>query len=382
MVAVQPGKSFHDVEEVYTSEHPRLAISGWFHIPQEGEPGYSPHDSSLEEKSLSSLEQLTSIKEDKMWSFSPLPPSSPTDYDFTEDDLLFLSKWINEVYLTPDVVEQMHEAMTEESLLELPDFLAPEIAKSLHSHLSKQDTSSSTANEQQDWQVAGPPHKQRFRYTHKLQPHNILDLFTHSSFRKWLYHATGLEITSQRHLTRNFRRGSDYTLATEHTSPTPQLEATLNLTPSALRPKPTKAIGISAKAVLSAKETGWKTGEFGGYEVYLAPSADGEDVDPAVYKAAEEGDDGVLVSSDAGWNVFSLVLRDKGVLKFVKYVSKAAWGGRWDVTSEWTIKEDESAENEQVEEGNGGVEMGGDTGDVEDEENVLEEEEEWMGISS
>ena len=57
MVAVQPGKSFHDVEEVYTSEHPRLAISGWFHVPQEGEPGYQEiKDTDGPQSSLQQLE--------------------------------------------------------------------------------------------------------------------------------------------------------------------------------------------------------------------------------------------------------------------------------------------------------------------------------------
>jgi prolyl 3-hydroxylase /prolyl 3,4-dihydroxylase len=256
------------------------------------------------------------------------------------------------VYLTPDVVEQMREAMTDESLLELPDFLNAEVAKSIHQHLSVQDHSPND-----DWEVAGPPHKQRFQYTRKsLTPdHNLVELFEHPAFRKWLYHATGLEVSSQRTVARHFRPGSDYTLATDHSSPSPHLEATLCLTPSALKPKPLKAKGISARAVLSAKETGWTTGEFGGYEVYLAPSGD-EEADPAVYKASE-GDEGVLVSTDAGWNIFTLVLRDTGVLKFVKYVSRAAWGGRWDVTSEWRVK------------------------DTNDEEEI-EEEEEWMGIPS
>src|SRR5579859_3576288 len=279
MVAVQPGKSFHDVEEVHTSDHPRLAISGWFHVPQEGEPGYAPFDTSVEEKALSSLEQLTSIREDKMWSFTPLPEQDT--YDFTEEDLEFLSRWINEVYLTPDVVDQMRESMTEESLLELPDFLNPTLAKSLHAQLTQQDSSPPT----QGWQVAGPPHKQRFRFSHTgpTPGHNLLTLFQHPSFRKWLHHATGLEVTSQRALARHFRPGSDYTLATEHTSPQPHLEATLSLTPSALKPKPTKkAVGISARTVLSHRETAWSTGEFGGYEVYLAPSGE-EDADPAVY---------------------------------------------------------------------------------------------------
>jgi prolyl 3-hydroxylase /prolyl 3,4-dihydroxylase len=308
------------------------------------------------------LEQLTSVVEDKMWSFTSLPEE--VDYDFTEEDLAFLQEWINEVYLTPDVVEQMHEAMTDESLLELPDFLNSEVAKSIHQHLSLQGRSPTDSG----WEIAGPPHKQRFRYTRNSlsHNHNVVELFEHPAFRKWIYHATGLEISSQRTIARHFRPGSDYTLATEHTAPSPHLEATLCLTPSALKPKPKAAKGISARAVLSTKETGWTTGEFGGYEVYLAPSGD-EEADPAVYKATD-GDDGVLVSTDAGWNVFTLVLRDTGVLKFVKYVSRAAWGGRWDVTSEWLVKE---TEDEDI---NGDTNAG--------EETILEEEEEWMGIPS
>lgn len=295
-----------------------------------------------------------------MWSFKDI--TDEKDYDFNENDLAFLAKWINEVYLTPDVVEQLHEAMTDESILELPDFLTAEIAKSLHQHLSEQDRSPISDG----WEVAGPPHKQRFRYTRKsLSPnHNLLELFEHPAFVKWLYHATGLVVSSQRAITRHFRPGSDYTLATEHTSSSPHLEATLSLTPSALKPKlSNKATGISARAVHAVRETGWMTGEFGGYEVYLAPSGDDE-ADPAVYKAAD-GDDGVLVSTDAAWNMFTLVLRDTGVLKFVKYVSRAAWGGRWDVTSEWVVKSEETAEGDHPQEGE-----------------LIEDEEEWMGIQS
>jgi prolyl 3-hydroxylase /prolyl 3,4-dihydroxylase len=148
-------------------------------------------------------------------------------------------------------------------------------------------------------------------------------------------------LVSQRTITRRFRPGSDYTLATEQTSSSPYLEVTLCLTPTALKPKETmKPKGILARAAVTANETGWTTGEFGGYEVYLAPSKD-EEADPAVYKATE-GDEGVLMNSDADWNVFTLVVRDTGVLKFVKYVSRSAWGSRWDVTSEWEVKEDQT----------------------------------------
>ena len=59
---VQPGRSFHSVEEVVVGEsedgRQRLSISGWFHAAQPGEEGYVP-DSTPELKS--SREQLVSI---------------------------------------------------------------------------------------------------------------------------------------------------------------------------------------------------------------------------------------------------------------------------------------------------------------------------------
>lgn len=55
---VQPGKSFHSVEEVVVGEegHVRLSISGWFHAAQEGEEGYVAESPPPELKS--SREQL------------------------------------------------------------------------------------------------------------------------------------------------------------------------------------------------------------------------------------------------------------------------------------------------------------------------------------
>jgi Rps23 Pro-64 3,4-dihydroxylase Tpa1-like proline 4-hydroxylase len=56
---VQPGRSFHSVEEVVIDEgehgRQRLSISGWFHAAQEGEEGYDP---SPAPELQSSLQQL------------------------------------------------------------------------------------------------------------------------------------------------------------------------------------------------------------------------------------------------------------------------------------------------------------------------------------
>ena len=60
---VQPGRSFHSVEEVVVGEDEdgwqRLSISGWFHAAQPGEDGYES-DVAQSESVLSSREQLVS----------------------------------------------------------------------------------------------------------------------------------------------------------------------------------------------------------------------------------------------------------------------------------------------------------------------------------
>jgi 2OG-Fe(II) oxygenase superfamily len=49
LFAVDPGRSFHDVQEVFTEEQPRLAISGWFHRAKQEE---------LSDWSAESIEQV------------------------------------------------------------------------------------------------------------------------------------------------------------------------------------------------------------------------------------------------------------------------------------------------------------------------------------
>ena len=58
---VQPGRSFHSVEEVVvgTDGTARLSISGWFHAAQEGEDGYQADQAAPELKS--SREQLVRL---------------------------------------------------------------------------------------------------------------------------------------------------------------------------------------------------------------------------------------------------------------------------------------------------------------------------------
>jgi prolyl 3-hydroxylase /prolyl 3,4-dihydroxylase len=51
----------------------------------------------------------------------------------------------------------------------------------------------------------------------------------------------------------------------------------------------------------------------------------------------EDEDDNTLLTVQPGFNHLLLVLRDEGVMRFVKYVSAAAEGSRWDVCGEYEI---------------------------------------------
>ena len=78
----------------------------------------------------------------------------------------------------------------------------------------------------------------------------------------------------------------------------------------------------------------WASGEpVGGFETYIEAEDEG-DADAAVYagdsgEGGEEGGD--LLSVEAQHNCLSIVLRDPGTLRFVKYVSAFAPSARCDV---------------------------------------------------
>jgi prolyl 3-hydroxylase /prolyl 3,4-dihydroxylase len=54
-------------------------------------------------------------------------------------------------------------------------------------------------------------------------------------------------------------------------------------------------------------------------------------------ESEDEEEDATLLTSQPGFNRLLLVLRDEGVMRFVKYVSAAAEGSRWDVCGEYEV---------------------------------------------
>lgn len=418
---VQPGESFHDVEEVYRKDlnemheddggRIRMAISGWFHIPQEGEDGY---EEGLEEKlaERSSLAQLQGGKADVFdepqahWVENPHWDAigDKENEELTEDEIDFLLKFINPNYLTPDTVEELAGMFSDESSLRLAEFLSVSFSSRLRECVESKDHESNPtlpANpfyEQSKVGVARPPHKHRYLYREAIQPipeypdtesmtpyDDLVDiLFPHPTFTKWISLVTGITLTRSNICARRFRRGMDYTLANAYEEEDPQLEVCLGITPSKGwgddEEGPDNTTG-EAQENGAAGSSGGPDGkgptdipkpedEVGGYEMYMAGEEDeGTDggalepsthtgagqrrkakADPAIYKsAADDEDDGVLFSQPAAWNNMSIILRDRGVLRFTKYVSKSAKGDRWDVCAEYGVElgEDEDDDDEE-----------------------------------
>lgn len=381
---VQPGLSFHDVEEVRVDKQ-RLSIQGWFHIPQPGEDGFIPGEQEATE-AKSTLQQLQS-KELQEFDFpkpfrNDLSPEEVKKYEsldlenksFDETEKEYLAKYLNPTYLTKAVLDQLNETFVEESVVEIKDILKPEYADLLQERMRKHEIDNKvpqTAKEVKfPWKCAVPPHKQRFMYIDgkgeidqteqgiKLNNHigpqelpnfdltkrltentpdqmllEIMAFLKSVAFRKWIAFVTTLAVTSDQILARKFRPGHDFMLATttdknlarEHNGELDVLlEATLGLTPTANNPK------------------NWESGEFGGYELCMASGGDSdgelEEDDPAIYKAGDANDDSVLYSSQCKWNSLCLMLRDPSLLKFVKYVSINAKGSRWDISAQWNVK--------------------------------------------
>ncbi|OCK82090.1 hypothetical protein K432DRAFT_380733 [Lepidopterella palustris CBS 459.81] len=432
---VQPGESFHDVEEVYkrgpaeTEENDggriRMAISGWFHIPQEGEEGY---EEGLEAKlaERSSLAQLQGGKADAFdqpqpqWVKYPQPDveEDAEEAEFSTAEIEFLLKYLNPNYLTPDTVEELSAMFSDESSLRLSSFLSNKFSARLRTYLeSKDQESHPTIPVHPSYKnittgIARPPHKHRFLYRQPLRlapnppyagdstPYDELidTLIPSPAFHKWLSLVTGLTLTQSNILGRRFRRGMDYSLATAYEEDEPQLEICLGITPSTGWGDDDGAeeatVGVeeddeqpssngsksNGKEKAGSSSTTPPKQEFGpedsvgGYEMYMAGDDDDDDddggdatdagaeasthtgaghrrrtkADPAVYRSsADEEDDGVLFSMPAGWNNLSVVLRDKGVLRFVKYVNRAARGDRWDISGEFAVEFGEESEDEE-----------------------------------
>ncbi|KAJ3879524.1 Oxoglutarate and iron-dependent oxygenase degradation C-term-domain-containing protein [Lentinula edodes] len=142
---VQPGRSFHSVEEVVVGSggedgRERLSISGWFHAAQEGEEGYEPPVDEIDLKS--SREQLAKTQtafKSYQSSESPTDRLPLPDVELSEEDITFLSEFVNPAYLQTRTMQSLASRFVEESSLELHSFLTNSIAEALEPRLRDLD---------------------------------------------------------------------------------------------------------------------------------------------------------------------------------------------------------------------------------------------------
>ena len=395
--AVRPGESYHDVEEVYHAAKPnedhrrvRIAISGWYHVPQEGEDGFvEGEESQLQHKSsLAQLQGASDIFDEPLQHFEhfdelrtvprsdgkamEVDPGEDTDSEediLSEQDLTLLLKYLTPSFLTPSMTDEFAASFEQNSFLELDQLLNDKFASELQAWIESHNEDS---EDQGNWRIACPPHKQRYLYTVVNKQHHstspiwslLTDLLRSHAFKKWLALITGFHphsLVAQHVMGRRFRRGKDYALASAYHKEQPSLEFTLGMSPpiADLGANPTlgrKVNGLSKPAQIDENLTKFLEADasHGGDEVYMAGDDDdtesvhsrslphvGKKVDPAIYRSADNDEDsGILFATNPSWNTFSVVLRDSGTLRFVKYMSQAAPSDRWDIKGEIELSQD------------------------------------------
>ncbi|ODV89181.1 hypothetical protein CANCADRAFT_32513 [Tortispora caseinolytica NRRL Y-17796] len=332
---VQPGHSFHDVEEVYVDKD-RLAVSGWFHIPQEGEPGFIAGEQE-ETEAKSSLHQLIS--------------KELIEYDFPKTEMLdipevylnttlelpsatieYLSKYINPVYLKKESLTPITSKFYDDSVAELYEFLAPEFAEALKAEILKIERDYAVLPETKpdeeflNFKISAPPHKWRYQYYSPKKGDSDDSIFAQlqyflssGEFSQWVNIVATMHVKKCSVLVRRFRPGLDFTLATVQDNPGYVVDGTLGL------------------SVIPDGKRWSDIPDCGGFQMLVATDDDDEN-DPAVYREAGD-DDGVLAADEPQFNHLQLVLRDQGTLDFVKYLSRDAITSRWDCRCRWEGEE-------------------------------------------
>lgn len=345
LFAVEPGRSFHAIQEVRTSGKPRMSIQGWYHAR-----------TPPEKASLATLKQLQLRAQDEQrGGFAMHNAGGP----LSREDIDFLKDFVNPAYLQESAWGRVVPHFERDGSVQLQNFLKTDLAEKILSLAATADSEDGLGNGAfpsyeagvgDGWKLVGPAHKQRYvRYIGEKKGRSserpstpaadvcgrVLNhvreiLFTSPAFSRLLTSLTTLEYTGHRSEVRRFRPGLDYTVAHYGVlTKDPQLDAVLCF--------------VNAP-VEQDEETWWDGGEVGGFEAYLLAD-DESDAASEVYRRDDGEDSGVLNVSAAA-NSLNLVLRDEGLLKFVKFVGCKAVGSRWDISAVYLPEEDDDDEDD------------------------------------
>lgn len=356
MFKVQAGKSFHSIQEVMTSEKPRMSLQGWFHGGvSDGSDGQQIEGGGEKRnKALPTLAMLQeTMNEDDATEYKDfrsvcdgdnvVDPVDEEDFTLSEKDVEYLSQWINPIYLTGKGMPKIQAKFEEDGSIQLLNFLKTEKAELIREAMVEADeedkvghgTMPEYASGTGDgWAVKGPAHMQRYmeydcrestsdmpRSTALLSGKKRMgellkevydDVIGTRPFCNLIRRFTTLTMLGCQGEIRRFRPGLDYTVAHYGgLTKDPRLDVVL--------------------CFVNDKSYDWGDGECGGFEAYLL--ADEEEDGPAeVYRQVQDDDTGVLNVSPQ-FNSLNIVLRDEGLMRFVKYLSSSAPGSRWDISA-------------------------------------------------
>jgi len=321
---------------------------------------------------------------------SPLslsPPAPPGPAGLTEAEVAHLARYLNPEYLTAATMDKVRRNFRlNDDSMQLAGVLRKDYARRVVAAIKRQDRADGlgdgevpvrySVGETEHWVAVGPPHKHRYLALRGApagdEAGELLwdlreGLLGHPAFAKVLAYISSAELTASRGEVRRFRPGLDYTIAhfgqlgyEGH-----RLDCTLCF--------------VDDSGPMKAQT--WENDNAGGFESYMEADADNKAEDAEVYRRPakrartdgdEDGDgagggegdedDAPLLSVSAASNTLNVVLRPPGVLRFVKYVSAAAPGSRWDVSMEFDAVAPEEASGSDAEggwEGDGGEGDGG-----------------------
>ena len=258
MFVVQPGISFHAVQEVL-GDRPRLSLQGWYHAATPPEnlhyatlqrlKSYQSDDVQREEDTEGDYTPIEYNSDDNPVAAADAAATTPPEMLAADRD--FLAQYLHPTYLETSAIRDICAKFEEDSSVQLCHFLNDVWVEKLKGFASSADTiperdlvdpTNSTYYQwgvSTEWQTVGPSHKQRFleyvppcgdtvslsesaaapessvairmgRALYELKT----QLLQSTAFARYLGRLTSLGLpTAHRGRVRRFRPGRDYTVA-------------------------------------------------------------------------------------------------------------------------------------------------------------------------
>jgi len=327
---VQPGKSFHAVQEVFASCKPRVSISGWYHVSRSQQDAERASAQMLLSRTYFLTEEKGGCDSMSIVDSSYVKKELSAGA-FSKKDAKYLSQWVNREYLHADGMARLRDHFHEHSSVLLRDFLREDVVFAAKWLLAEDDASAySEDSRNKEWILCGPPHVRRFVRYDSLHVRNNnsnkntsfvewlakvrRDIVSSDPFARWMSCIVDGELGLLGDMIRRFRRGSDYTVAIQNPDEDgTRITATLcfvdDFTPT--------------------HRMDWSNGEVGGYVCHMRSSVGDKVSTPA--EVYQQEDEESILSIDASFNSLSLVLQGSDEFSFVKYVAHAAPSSRWDI---------------------------------------------------